>query len=186
VRSSCAYLQVTFSAPGSKAPPRRTAGIPADPGSKGGRVAPTNIAWRASAGVPELSIRQSRPVPRDRAPSCPGGGAAWAAPSRGLRLSGARHVASIALRTFLGAHRLTPTQAPPKGGRLMRGALQARSPRLATTIRGLPRPSRPGLMTLRRRHVSGEELEMIERLSRERRTAGRSGEYRPVLQRHWL
>jgi hypothetical protein len=68
----------------------------------------------------------------------------------------------------------------------MRGALQARSPRLA--IRGLPRPSWPGLVTLRRRQLSGEELEIIERVSRERRTARRSGDHPsdPALQRHWL
>jgi hypothetical protein len=70
----------------------------------------------------------------------------------------------------------------------MRGALQTRGARLPISISGLPRPSWPRLTTLRRRQVTGEELETIERLSRELRNARRSGAHapEPVVQRHWL
>jgi hypothetical protein len=68
----------------------------------------------------------------------------------------------------------------------MRGALQARSPRLSITTRGLRRPSWPALPTLRRQ-VTPEELETLERMSSELRRARRSGGYRPdvVTQRVW-
>jgi hypothetical protein len=69
----------------------------------------------------------------------------------------------------------------------MRGAPQARSSRLAITIGDLPRPSWPRSITLRRRQITGEELELIERLSSERRRERRSGGYRPDVarQRVW-
>ena len=69
----------------------------------------------------------------------------------------------------------------------MRGTQQARGSRLAITINDLPRPSWPRPITLRRRQVTGEELELIERLSSERRRARRSGGYRPdpATQRLW-
>jgi hypothetical protein len=69
----------------------------------------------------------------------------------------------------------------------MRGVLQARTARLSITTRGLSWPSWPGLRTLRLRQVSGEELEIIERLSAEQRRTRRSGGYVPeaVLNRHW-
>lgn len=69
----------------------------------------------------------------------------------------------------------------------MRGALQARHARLPITSRAVSWPSWPGLLTLRRRQVTGEELETIERLSSEQRRARRSGGYAPeaVLRRHW-
>jgi hypothetical protein len=68
----------------------------------------------------------------------------------------------------------------------MRGTLQARSARLALNTRGLRRPSWPAMPTLRRQ-ITGEELETIERLSRESRRARRQGGYRPdaSFQRAW-
>jgi hypothetical protein len=69
----------------------------------------------------------------------------------------------------------------------MRGTLQARDARLPITQRDLRWPSWPSIRILRRRQVSGEELEIIERLSSEQRRACRSGEYRPdaVTRRNW-
>ena len=69
----------------------------------------------------------------------------------------------------------------------MRGSLQARGTRLPITSRGLSWPSWPRLRTLRPRQITGEELEIIERLSSEQRRARRSGGYAPevVLRRHW-
>ncbi len=61
----------------------------------------------------------------------------------------------------------------------MRGTLQSSRARLPITITGLRRPSWPSLTTLRRRQVSGEELEIIERLSREQRRARRAGGHGP-------
>lgn len=68
----------------------------------------------------------------------------------------------------------------------MRGTLQARSSRLTFTPQRLRRPSWAALPTLRRQ-ISSEQLETIERMSREMRRASRSGGVRPdpLTQRLW-
>jgi hypothetical protein len=68
----------------------------------------------------------------------------------------------------------------------MRGTLQARRARLPTTLSAIRWPS--WRLTLPRPfRITGEELEIIERLSRERRSASRSGGHVPeaALHRHW-
>jgi len=66
----------------------------------------------------------------------------------------------------------------------MRGALQARTARLPT-IRVLRWSSWTGLSTRRPRQVSGERLEVIERLASEQRRARRSGDGVHDLARQW-
>lgn len=76
----------------------------------------------------------------------------------------------------------------------MRGQLQAGAARLLTITPGRPwstwirhTPTWIGRAILRRRRISEERLELIERLSSEQRRARRSGEYRPELRqlRRW-
>jgi hypothetical protein len=69
----------------------------------------------------------------------------------------------------------------------MRGALQAGSTRLQITIRGLPVLPRLRLLVERRRQARRQELEVIERLSRELRRPGSPGIQTPeaFVHRHW-
>jgi hypothetical protein len=63
----------------------------------------------------------------------------------------------------------------------MRGALPVRGTRVPIATKVLRWPSWSSFRITRRRRPSGEELETIERLSRELRRTRRSGEYRPQI-----
>ena len=139
-----------------------------------GLLETTLIVWMGEFGRTPAINKQSG---RDHFP------AAWTTVLAGGGIAGGRTISnppgSTAPNDF--------TTHQPKGGPPMRGALQARAVRLPTTITGLRRPSWPSFMALRRRHVSGEELEIIERLSSEARRVRRSGDdvRTAVSHRYW-